>query len=42
MENINRLFSELAKYRMIKEETDAEIKKLETAIKNEMAARGSK
>lgn len=40
MENINRLFSELAKYRMIKDETENEIKRLETAIKNEMAARG--
>ena len=40
MENINRLFSELAKYRMIKEETDAEIKRLENAIKDIMSARG--
>lgn len=40
MENINRLFSDLAKYRLIKEEADAEIKRLETAIKNEMSARG--
>lgn len=40
MENTNRLFSELAKYRMIKEETESEIKRLETAIKDIMAARG--